>query len=120
MSFDPVAMEYYPTIFFNEFWLLKDYLVPVNETLTETQISLTLSTMSLWKFSLFAQMDQAMNKQVCLWLFHVECILSKLLWVALQGLVGRPSRVSARSVTVAHVHLRRIASAESHKGAPET
>lgn len=65
MTFDPVAMEYYPTIFFNDFWLLKDYLIPMNETVTEVPLSFTLSTMTLWKFTLFSQMDQAFGKQVC-------------------------------------------------------
>lgn len=66
MTFDPVAMEYYPTLFFNEFWLLRDYLIPMNETVTEVPLFFTLSSMSLWKFSLMSQMDQAFSKQVCL------------------------------------------------------
>lgn len=65
MSFDPVAMEYYPTIFFNEFWLLKDYLIPMNETVTEVPLFFTLTSMTQWKFSLFSQMDIAFGKQVC-------------------------------------------------------
>ena len=64
MTFDPVAMEYYPTLFFNDFWLLKDYLIPMNETVTEVPLSFTLSSMTLWKFTLFSQMDQAFGKQV--------------------------------------------------------
>ena len=64
MTFDPVAMEYYPTIFFNEFWLLRDYLIPMNETVTEIPLFFTLSSMSLMKFTLFSQMDQAFSKQV--------------------------------------------------------
>ncbi len=64
MTFDPVAMEYYPTIFFNDFWLLKDYLIPMNESVTEVPLSFTLSSMTLWKFTLFSQMDQAFGKQV--------------------------------------------------------
>ncbi|KAL3148018.1 hypothetical protein ABBQ38_014310 [Trebouxia sp. C0009 RCD-2024] len=63
MSIDPVAMEYYPTLFFNEFWLLRDYLIPMNETVTAIPLHFTLSSMSLWKFSLFSQMDQAFSKQ---------------------------------------------------------
>ncbi|DBB17996.1 hypothetical protein WJX82_010310 [Trebouxia sp. C0006] len=63
MTFDPVAMEYYPTIFFNDFWLLKDYLIPMNESVTEVPLSFTLSSMTLWKFTLFSQMDQAFGKQ---------------------------------------------------------
>lgn len=66
MSIDPVAMEYYPTLFFNEFWLLRDYLIPMNETVTAIPLHFTLSSMSLWKFSLFSQMDQAFSKQVAL------------------------------------------------------
>lgn len=64
MSFDVTSMEYYPTIFFNEFWLLRDYLIPVNETVTEIPLHFTLSSMTLWKFTLFSQMDQAFSQQV--------------------------------------------------------
>ena len=64
MSFDVTNMEYYPTIFFNEFWLLRDYLIPVNETVTEIPLHFTLSSMTLWKFTLFSQMDQAFSQQV--------------------------------------------------------
>ena len=71
MSFDPVAMEYYPTIWFNEFWLLRDYLIPMNETVTEVPLTFTLTSMSLSKFSLMSQMDQAFSKQVSSPLLHV-------------------------------------------------
>lgn len=64
MSFDIKNMEYYPTIFFNEFWLLRDYLIPINETVTEVPLTFTLSSMTLWKFTLFSQMDQAFSQQV--------------------------------------------------------
>ena len=64
MLFDHVAMEYYPTMFFNEFWLLRDYLIPMNDTVTEIPLFFTLSSMSLMKFTLYAQMDQALSKQV--------------------------------------------------------
>ena len=63
MSFDPVAMEYYPTIWFNEFWLLRDYLIPMNETVTQVPLTFTLTSISLSKFSLMSQMDQAFSKQ---------------------------------------------------------
>ena len=64
MSFDHVAMEYYPTVWFNEFWLLRDYLIPMNETVTEVPLTFTLTSISLTKFSLMSQMDQAFSKQV--------------------------------------------------------
>lgn len=66
MSFDVTNMEYYPTIFFNEFWLLRDYLVPINDTVTELPLHFTLSSMSYMKFTLFSQMEQAFSQQVCL------------------------------------------------------
>ena len=74
MNFDHVAMEYYPTLFFNEFWLLRDYLIPINETVTEVPLFFTLSSMSLMKFTLFSQMDQAFSKQVSLLLQLFSCV----------------------------------------------
>ena len=85
MTFDPVAMEYYPTIFFNDFWVLRDHLIPVNETVKVVPLHLSLSTISLWKFTLFSQMDQAFSKQVCLGC-HIRILVSRLFLGGTQAL----------------------------------
>ena len=30
MMFDPESGAYFPTVYMNEFWLLRSYLVPIN------------------------------------------------------------------------------------------
>ena len=64
MSLDPVRMEYAPTLFFNEFWLRRDHLIPLNETVDEVTLHFSLSGMSMWKWTIFTQMEQSFNMQV--------------------------------------------------------
>ena len=58
------SMTYYPTIYFNEFWMLRDHLIPVNDTVKEVQISLDLSQMPMWKFTIFSQVEKSFEMQV--------------------------------------------------------
>ncbi|KAH7284754.1 hypothetical protein KP509_34G069100 [Ceratopteris richardii] len=51
--------NYFPMIFYNEFWLLRDKLVAVNETVKELKLDLELSPIGLTKWQLFLQMDQS-------------------------------------------------------------
>lgn len=63
MQFAPDS-NYYPIIYFNDFWLLRDKLVPVNETLTSTTLHLDTGhlaffwcvciSISVWKHELFS------------------------------------------------------------------
>ncbi len=46
MQFDGEG-NYFPIIFFNEFWLLRDYLVPLNETVTNVTLSLDYGLVSM-------------------------------------------------------------------------
>ncbi len=64
MLLDDDSMTYKPTVFFNDFWLMRKHLVPVNETVTELPLHLSLSGMGNWKFMLYVQMDQSFNMQV--------------------------------------------------------
>eukprot|EP00268_Persea_americana_P067538 TRINITY_DN930_c0_g1_i1.p1 TRINITY_DN930_c0_g1~~TRINITY_DN930_c0_g1_i1.p1 ORF type:complete len:593 (+),score=110.97 TRINITY_DN930_c0_g1_i1:118-1896(+) len=50
---------YYPTIFFNEFWLLRDKLIPLNNTVTALSLNLELGSISMTKWQLFQQIDQS-------------------------------------------------------------
>ena len=63
------SMTYYPTIYFNEFWMLRDHLIPVNDTVKEVQISLDLGQMPMWKFTIFSQVEKSFEMQVDL--FHL-------------------------------------------------
>ncbi|XP_068647969.1 uncharacterized protein [Aristolochia californica] len=53
------SQGYYPTIFFNEFWLLRDKLIRLNDSVTELPLHLEVSPISMTKWQLFLQIDQS-------------------------------------------------------------
>ncbi|CAI9763398.1 unnamed protein product [Fraxinus pennsylvanica] len=59
LNIEPSTGNYYPTIFFNEFWLLKDKLIPLNETVNELPLHLEVGPISMTKWQLFLQIDQS-------------------------------------------------------------
>ncbi|KAB1228195.1 hypothetical protein CJ030_MR5G008792 [Morella rubra] len=59
LNVEPSTGNYYPTIFFNEFWLLRDKLIPLNETVTELPLNLEVGPISMTKWQLFLQIDQS-------------------------------------------------------------
>uniref|UniRef100_A0A5B7AXP3 Cleft lip and palate transmembrane protein 1 n=1 Tax=Davidia involucrata TaxID=16924 RepID=A0A5B7AXP3_DAVIN len=59
LNVEPSTGNYYPTIFFNEFWLLRDKLIPINETVTELPLNLEVGPISMTKWQLFLQIDQS-------------------------------------------------------------
>ncbi|XP_010547702.1 PREDICTED: cleft lip and palate transmembrane protein 1 homolog [Tarenaya hassleriana] len=63
MHVEALSGNYYPTIFFNEFWLLKDKLIPINETVSELPLNLEVSPISMTKWQLFLQIDQSFQMQ---------------------------------------------------------
>ena len=63
MIFDKAEDYYYPTIFFNEFWLMREHLYPINDTTPELPLHLSYSTISLWKWQMMIQMEQSFKMQ---------------------------------------------------------
>ena len=59
----PGTKLYTPHIYFNDFWLLRDYLIPLNETITEQRIHFIVEPISSWKAHLMAQMDNSFKLQ---------------------------------------------------------
>ncbi|KAK4417458.1 Cleft lip and palate transmembrane protein 1 [Sesamum alatum] len=59
LNIEPSTGNYYPTIFFNEFWLLRDKLIPINETVNELPLNLEVGPISMTKWQLFLQIDQS-------------------------------------------------------------
>ncbi|KAG0571434.1 hypothetical protein KC19_VG011000 [Ceratodon purpureus] len=59
MTFDELTGDYYPTIFFNEFWLLRDKLIILNETIKEVAVNMDLGPISLTRWQLYQQIDQS-------------------------------------------------------------
>ncbi|KNZ49282.1 hypothetical protein VP01_510g19 [Puccinia sorghi] len=62
---DPVSGHYYryPVVFPNDFWILKESLMPVNDTVTSLHVRVEVAPMSHWKFQLFASMTVAFDQQ---------------------------------------------------------
>lgn len=59
LNVEPTTGNYYPTVFFNEFWLLRDKLIPLNDTVTELPLNLELAPISLTKWQFFLQIEQS-------------------------------------------------------------
>lgn len=59
LNVDPFTGNYYPIVYFNEFWLLRDKLIPLNETVTKLQLNLEVGPISMTKWQLFLQIDQS-------------------------------------------------------------
>lgn len=63
LNVEPKTKNYYPTVFFNEFWLLRDKLIAINDTVTELPLNLELGLISMTKWQLFLQIDQSFQMQ---------------------------------------------------------
>lgn len=59
MNIEPTTGNYYPTVFFNEFWLLRDKLIAINDTVKELDLHLEVAPISMTKWQLFMQIDQS-------------------------------------------------------------
>lgn len=47
--------NYFPVIHFNDFWLLRDKMIPMNETVTNVTLNLELGTVSMWWWQMMIQ-----------------------------------------------------------------
>ncbi|KAJ3675504.1 hypothetical protein LUZ60_004546 [Juncus effusus] len=59
LDVDPTSNSYYPTVFFNEFWLLRDKLIALNESVNEVPLHLELGPISMTKWQLYLQIEQS-------------------------------------------------------------
>ncbi|BFG30391.1 cleft lip and palate transmembrane protein 1 homolog [Prunus yedoensis var. nudiflora] len=59
LNLEPSTGNYFPTIFFNEFWLLRDKMIAINETVKELALNLEVGPISMTKWQLFLQIDQS-------------------------------------------------------------
>lgn len=59
LNVDSDTGNYYPTVFFNEFWLLRDKLIALNETVEELPLNLEVGPISMTKWQLYLQIEQS-------------------------------------------------------------
>jgi hypothetical protein len=55
--------HYTPHVYWNEFWILRDYLVPLNETVAEQTIFFSVETLSALKAQMMLSMDNSFALQ---------------------------------------------------------
>ncbi|KAI9698013.1 MAG: hypothetical protein M1836_004366 [Candelina mexicana] len=48
---------YYPIIFVNTFWQLRDHMTELNETVTRLPLRISLNNLNNWKFTVYASID---------------------------------------------------------------
>eukprot|EP00878_Enallax_costatus_P014291 GHUV01014949.1.p1 GENE.GHUV01014949.1~~GHUV01014949.1.p1 ORF type:complete len:567 (+),score=104.50 GHUV01014949.1:232-1932(+) len=56
--------QYYPIVYFDEFWLLRDKLLPMNSTVEEVPLHVTIKTQSFWWMQIQQQMEQSFSMQI--------------------------------------------------------
>ncbi|KAJ8280771.1 hypothetical protein GJAV_G00058790 [Gymnothorax javanicus] len=54
VKFDAVSGDYYPIVYFNDYWNLQKDYYPINESLTQLPLRLTFCPLSLWRWQLYA------------------------------------------------------------------
>ncbi len=53
---------YYPILFVNTFWQLRDHMTELNTTVQELPLHVTLTNMNNWKMTLYASIDEGMKQ----------------------------------------------------------
>lgn len=53
---------YYPILFVNTFWQLRDHMTELNSTVEELPLHISLTNMNNWKMSLYASIDEGMKQ----------------------------------------------------------
>ncbi|KAI5815995.1 cleft lip and palate transmembrane protein 1-domain-containing protein [Pyronema omphalodes] len=53
---------YYPIVWPNEFWLLRDHMVEINSTVSSLPLHIDLSSISFFKFQIIASMDYSFKQ----------------------------------------------------------
>lgn len=56
---DDSRRTYEPAAYFNDFWTLRDYLIPVNATLPELEVTLALNSIGQMKWMMYLQTEQS-------------------------------------------------------------
>lgn len=54
---------YRPILFPNDFWVLQQNAFAINETITTLPLNIRVEPISMWKFNIFATLDESMKQQ---------------------------------------------------------
>ena len=53
---------YYPVLYVNTFWQLRDHMTELNSTIKTVPLHITLNNLKHWKFSIYASIDEGMKQ----------------------------------------------------------
>ena len=53
---------YYPILFVNTFWQLRDHMTELNSTVKEVPLHISLTNMNNWKMAIYASIDEGMKQ----------------------------------------------------------
>ncbi|MCJ1480161.1 hypothetical protein MMC06_000315 [Schaereria dolodes] len=53
---------YYPVLFVNTFWQLRDHMIELNSTVKTLPLHISLNNLNNWKFSLYASIDEGLKQ----------------------------------------------------------
>jgi hypothetical protein len=54
---------YYPIFFINDFWMLQDHLIQLNDTVKQVPVYLEVKSIPMWKFQLYNQFEESFKMQ---------------------------------------------------------
>ncbi|KAI9831963.1 MAG: hypothetical protein M1826_002691 [Phylliscum demangeonii] len=53
---------YYPILFLNTFWQLRDHMTELNSTVTRLPLHMSLNNLNNWKFGIYASLDEGIKQ----------------------------------------------------------
>jgi len=59
----PSGGKYFPVVFFNDFWLLRDKYIRINDTVTTLPLTMTVAPINLFKWQMTMQMEESFRMQ---------------------------------------------------------
>lgn len=62
-KFDDTGEHYFPIVWQNDFWILREDFMPINQTVERLSLDLHFEPISLLKFSIFSQLSQSFSMQ---------------------------------------------------------
>jgi len=63
MDWDLASANFYPIVYHNDFWLMNEHLIPINDTTSSLPLSLSYDVISWWKFQLMITMESQWSVQ---------------------------------------------------------
>jgi hypothetical protein len=66
MDFSDSRGSYFPIVYFNEFWITSDKLIPINGTVDSLPLNITIEETTPWKWQMMAGLEQQWKSQAAM------------------------------------------------------